>query len=67
MVETHSGADVIDAVPGGCREDALSPRDVVQSWVEDLQVKVWVRARDEKPLEFLQREHELRALIAWQP
>lgn len=67
VVETHGGAEVLDAVPRGSREDALRPRDVIQAWVEDLQVKVGPRARDEMPLEFLQWEHELRQLLVWQP
>lgn len=67
MVETHRRGEVLDAVSGGGREEALRPRDVLQARVEDIQVKVWPRARDEMPMEFLQREDQLRQLLARQP
>lgn len=67
MVETHGGAEVLDAVPDGGREDAVGLRDILQARVEGLKVKVRSRARDEMPLEFLKREHKLRQLLAWQP
>lgn len=67
VVETHGGAEVLDAVLRSGREDALRLPDVLQARVEDLQVKVGPRVRDKLPLELLQREHELRQLPPWQP
>ena len=66
MVETHRRGEVLDAVSGGGLEAALRPRDVLQARVEDVQVKVWPRARDEMPMEFLKREDQLRQLLTRQ-
>ena len=67
MVETHRRGEVLDAVSGGGREETPRPRDVLQARVEDIQVKVWPRARDEMLMEFFQREDQLRQLLARQP